>query len=71
MIAPLFDFFAPPLLAPAVADELCFAVEDKCWVGWEVVGAGVVANFATVVVYACPACPGKVVSAGIGTEVET
>jgi hypothetical protein len=36
----------------------------------EVLGAEVVANFAIVVVSACPACPEKVVSAGMGLEVE-
>jgi hypothetical protein len=68
--APLFDFFAPLVLAPAVAEALCVPVGDFREEGREVLGAGVVANFATVVVSACPACPGKAVWAGRGSEVE-
>jgi len=69
MIVPLFDFFAP-LLWEGVTVAL-FAVEDVVSVAEEcdVLGAGVVANFATVVVNACPTCPEKVVSAGMGLEV--
>jgi hypothetical protein len=63
IIAPLFDFFAPPPLAAAiVAEDDLVEVE-----GIEVVEAGVVANCATVVVNACPSCPGNDVSAGRGS----
>jgi hypothetical protein len=69
IIAPLFDFFAPPPLAAAiVAEALCLPAEDDLETeATEVVEAGVVANFATVVMNACPACPGNDVSAGRGS----
>lgn len=70
IIAFLFVVFAPLLLAAVVVAEAPYdpveedlaEAEDR-----EVVGPGVVANFATVVVKLCPICPAKVVSAGRGT----
>jgi hypothetical protein len=70
IIAFLFVDFAPLLLAPVVVaaapydpvEEDLAEAEER-----EVLGPGVVANFATLVVKLCPICPAKVVSAGRGT----
>ena len=58
IIAPLLTFFFSPLLAAAVALLLAVAEELELWVEErDVVGAVVVARWATVAVKACPTCP--------------
>jgi hypothetical protein len=70
IIAFLFVVFTLLLLAAVVVAEAPYdPVEENLAEAEErdVVGPGVVANLATVVVKSCPICPAKVVSAGRGT----
>ena len=70
IIAFLFAVFAPLLLAAVVVAEAPYdPVEEDLAEAEEreVLGPGVVANFATVGVKLCTICPAKVVSAGRGT----